>query len=326
MMLQDFTPEVLDFSDIHKQSWDLHLDEYPESTVFHTREWMMALQEGFGWKPGFLAAINWEHGSFLSAIPFMIDRRYGIENYFSMPFDTYGGAIGDPWTFPSLYTTFADLPGIGMRYYVDFRRQDHRGEEWGFKRRTESTEFLDISRSLDDIWKTMSARNRRVINSNGGGKIQCRIAETTEDLKSFKDLIAPSEDIHGGGVPQQLMNGIILHMIPEKCLPYLTEVDEIPVCASLFFIHGNMATYWAMSLGTFGRATHAHYQTMWKVIYDLKVNHREIKYLNLGATPQETTTVLPWKRSWGTQRSLYYVYTKIPLLLRPILAVKEAFS
>jgi len=86
--------EVWELSYFSDETWNSLLKRYPEqATVFHTKEWMLALQNAFWYEPKVLAAVMNNDCSFTAVLPFMVDIRYGIKNYLSMPFDTYGGVI-----------------------------------------------------------------------------------------------------------------------------------------------------------------------------------------------------------------------------------------
>lgn len=316
-----YTIEILNMSNINKTTWNEFLLRYKyQVTVFHTQEWMQVLHDACGYNPKYIVARS-KTGLILAAIPFMIDTRFGIKNYFSMPYDTYGGVIGDNSIISDLTHTFLHLPGIGMRYYVDYKRLDQDGT--GFVRTRVSTHLIDISMSLDDILKHMSKHNQKLILSLLKDKtITCNIAQNEEELQIVKDLFRPNINIHGGGLAPEFVDAIYKYMIPDGyCRPYLTKVDGVPVCASLFFIYDNMAIYWMMALNDSGRETHAHYKLMWQAIYDLKISG--VKIFNMGATPSITDTVIPWKESWGSKIEIYYIYMKIPLLLKPILKIKE---
>jgi hypothetical protein len=314
--------KILNLSDISKDDWTIFLQSNKhQSTVFHTYEWMTSLQEAFGYGPKVIVMGVEQY--FIAAMPFMIDTRYRIKNYFSMPFDTYGGAIGDVDSIPILLQHFHDLPGIGMRYYVDYNNVYDCS--YLFDKIETSTHLLDISPSLDDILKKIDKRKQKLILSLLKNKdISCRIATTSEDLDIVKNLLKPNEEIHGDGVDPKLVDAIYKYMVPAGyCKPYLTTVSDIPVCGSLFFVYNDMAIYWQMALNNYGRKTHAHYKLVWQAIYDLKVM-RGIKTLNMGATPSVTNTVDPWKELWGSRKKSYYLYKKVPTLLKPILKIKEA--
>lgn len=313
--------KLLNMSDIQKDEWNNFLQtNKKQSTVFHTHEWMKSLQEAFGYEPKCLVLGGDTY--FMAAMPFVIDSRYGIKNYFSMPFDTYGGAFGDEASIPVLLQHFYDLPGIGLRYYVDYNNVYDCS--YLFTKIEVSTHLLDISPSLDDILKRIDKRKQKLILSLLKNKnISCRVATTNEELNTVKDLLKPNAEIHGGGVTPKFVDAIYKYMVPAGyCKPYLTTVDDVPVCGSLFFIYNDMAIYWQMALNNRGRETHAHYKLVWQSIYDFKVMGG-IKTFNMGATPSVTDTVDPWKELWGSRKKNYYLYMKTPSLLKPILKIKE---
>lgn len=293
---------------ILSDDWNRFLDRHKgQVTVFHTQEWMVTLQKAFGYRPKYLVDGD-------SVMPFMVDTRFGIDNYFSMPYDTYGGVIGD--TNNNLIDQFANLPGIGYRYYVDYHRLDQKGV--GFTKTIETTELLDITKSTDYLWDHMEHNNRKHIKA---AKKTCSyVAKTPEDFQIVENLLTPTKDIHGGGVSPKLLNSMKTNM-GEYYVPYITKVDDVPMIASIFLKYGDMVNYWAMGLHN---TPHAHYSLIWQVIYDFKL--QGTKVLNLGSTPKVTTTVLPWKHSWGTTTHRYYIYRKVPTLLKPILWVKEVLN
>lgn len=305
-------------------TWDSILGRHPEqATMFHTREWMATLQDTFGYKPMCVLDVNYEHGSFYAALPFMVDTRYGINNYFSMPFDTYGGIIGNPKCSVRLVDAFLNLPGIGMRYFVDYHGL-FPSQEIAVDKTVVETELLNIGheRSLDYLWKRMNHQNRAAIKATEKNTV-CRLAKSQDDFEIVRTLFLPEQKTHGGGLSPEFTMAILKNMVPANlCLPYLTFFNDVPVCASLIFQYGKLAMYWAMSLNEQGRKTHAHFQLVWTVIRDLKID-RKVTILNFGATPAETNTVSPWKKSWGTTTYRYPVYRKIPTALRPILLIKE---
>ena len=293
-----------------KDVWDQFLNQHKDqATVFHTYEWMTTLQEAFGYTPKFLV----DDEFFRAALPYMVDRRFGIDNYFSMPYDTYGGVIGDTNT--NLIEQFANLPGIGYRYFVDYHRLDQKGV--GFTKSIVTTELLDLTQSMDSIWNHMEHKNQKHIKA--ANNVVSYIPTSKEDLQIVKELLTPTKDIHGG-CPPELTNSMFKHM-GEYCVPYLTRVNHVPTIASIFLVYNGMANYWTMSLRD---TPHAHYHLMWKVIYNFKL--QGVRTLNLGSTPKVTNTVIPWKQSWGTSTERYYVYRKVPTLLKPILKVKEVLG
>jgi hypothetical protein len=297
-------------------NWNDYLSYYPEqATVFQTREWMRALQDAFGYTPEVMVAIGEDGGSSYAVMPYMVESRYGFCIRMSMPFDTYGGIIGDPAYRNAMMSAFFDTNPLGAGYCVEFNRVAGIGSRV-------TTELLDIRPDMDTLWKKIAKKNQNAIKATTN-KVTCRIAKAKDELSILTKLLKPNPKIHGEGVTPELTKSILKHMVPSGlCIPYLTFYDNEPVCASLFFHYGNVATYWAMSLTDRGRETKAHYQLVWSVIRDMKFDEHVLT-MNFGATPKGVNGVSDWKKSWGTVSYSYSKTQKVSAVLKLPLAIKE---
>jgi hypothetical protein len=122
-------------------------------------------------------------------------------------------------------------------------------------------------------------------------------------------------------VPDPLVKAIVRHMIPPgRGIQYIAEYEDRIVAASLFFIYGTQAIYWANTVTDEGRRTNANYLLMWEAIKTLK--RRGCKTLNFGASPDGAETLIRFKRSWKTTPYYYSKYQTVPVLMRPAMAVR----
>lgn len=286
-------------------AWNEVLKKYPgQATVFHTRDWMKTLQDAFGYEPMCMLIIDDDEGSFHAALPFMVDIRYGIRNFFSMPFDTYGGAIGSLEYIPGLVNDYLNSPGIGVRYYVDFLSAP-RPNECGV-----TTEMLDISRNEQEIWNEMHKDNRTAIRSAIKNGVE--VWAETEYLDVFDK------------VPRPLLRSIVENMIPSgRCFQMVARIDEEIVAASIFFLYDSMVMYWANAVTSKGRKTNANYLLMWEAIQVAK--SRGCTCMNFGASPEGADSLLRFKKSWGTTTRPYVKIQRVPALMKPIIAIREVF-
>lgn len=300
-----YSYKILKLSDIHKNIWNNFLLNYKNQvTVFHTQEWMETLHEAFGYEPTYLVYQS-EDGSLISAMPYMIDIRFGIKNYFSMPYDTYGGVIGDLEITSHLINKFLQLPGIGVRYYVDYINKPIICKDCVSLK--QSTELMDISEDVDVIWKKLHKDNRTAIRSASNYNVTTRI--TSEYLNIFDK------------VPQNLVKSILNNMCPDYCIQYIAEINNVCVAASLFFIYGDMAMYWANTTTEFGRKTNSNYLLLWSAIQYAKLKGCTI--FNFGDSPIGANNLIKFKKSWGTNTYTYMKYQKTPFLIKPLLLIKE---
>ena len=297
--------EALNMVDIQRDLWNKFLLNNPnQASVFHTQEWMQTLQEAHGYEPKYLTMMTEDH-SFIAAIPFMIDIRFGIKNYLSMPYDTYGGVIGDIEIASHLINKFLRLPGIGVRYYVDYTNKSIVCKDYVSLK--QSTELMDISEDVDVIWKKLHKDNRTAIRFANNYNVTTRI--TSEYLNIFDKI------------PQNLVKSILNNMCPEYCVQYIADIDNVCVAASLFFIYGDMAMYWANTTTELGRKTNSNYLLLWSAIQYAKL--KGCTTFNFGSSPSGANNLIKFKKSWGTNTYTYTKYQKTPFLIKPLLVIKE---
>jgi len=293
--------EVLSMSDISKADWDSFLNKYTFSTVFHTQEWMKTLHEAYGHEPKCIASFN-ENDTLIALMPFMIDKRYGIENYFSMPFDTYGGAIGDIDDCINLENKFMDLPGVGVRYYIDYSSNDGDLVETEVLRLRDR----DINTILHDV---IRKTNRTAIKS--AIKHNVNIIEVKKTVTNFDK------------VDQVLVDSIVKNMIPFGLAKiYVAEIDGGIAAVSIFFVYKNMMVYWANTTTELGRKTNANYLLLWTAIKYAKDEAYCLEF-NFGASPKNADSLVKFKKSWGTETKYYVKNQRVPKLLYPFYKLRE---
>jgi len=297
------TIKVLNMSDISKDVWDNFLNKYASSaTVFHTQEWMKTLYEAYGYESKCIVAFD-ENDVLIGLMPFVVDIRYGIQNYFSMPFDTYGGALGNISICMDLEHMFMTLPGIGVRYYINYTSQVGDVVE---------TEILKMpkERDINSIWTDIIKKtNRTAIKSAWRNNVVIR--EATESVTIFDK------------VDQVLVDSIVKNMIPSGFAKiYLAYIGNEIVAASIFFVYGNMMMYWANTTTSLGRKTNANYLLLWTAIQYAK-NESNCTIFNFGASPPNAESLINFKKSWGTETKYYIKNQRVPTLLYPFYKLRE---
>jgi len=290
-----------DISKISNNDWNNFLKLYDnQSTVFHTKEWMLALQDAYGYEPKYL--IDYIGDTIVNVIPYMIDKRYGIKNYLSMPFDTYGGVIGcgdkDP-----IIKSFKKLSGIGIKYFVSYYPNYYTAD--GFKSIKVETELKDISMDIIDIWNGLHKDNRTSIRYAQKHEV---IIENIVNSNIFDKI-----DIN-------LYNAIVKNM-PQYHVSFMATIGKFPAAASIFFIYGDMMMYWTNTTTSMGRSNNANYLLLWEAIKYAKSHGCTV--FNFGASPKGADSLIKFKKAWGTKTYEYVKYQHTPLLIKPILKIKE---
>lgn len=287
-------------------SWNEFLMGFPEqATVFHTREWMKTFEDAFGYQAMCMLAMGEDGGNCYAALPFMLNEKLGTSNWLSMPFDTYGGPIGEPEYLQPLLHRFLASPCFGVKRCTDFY-----GDSTSKENIMVSTEIADISQSLNCLWEHMHKDNRTAIRSAWNHYISAEIS--AESFGDYRD------------VPRPLLEAILTNMIPSgHGAQIIAKLGEEVVAKSLFFFYGNMAFYWANHVTATGRKTNANYLLMWEAIRYAK--ERGCTMMNFGASPEGADSLVRFKKSWGTKTWPYVLEQRIPFELYPFFAVWRIF-
>ena len=287
---------IINMNTIKKDEWNAFLTENnDQATVFHTQEWMKTLHEAYGYEPKYF--IFNKNDSLIAAIPFMVDTRYGIKNYFSMPFDTYGGVIGEYDCIKPMVNKFLNISGVGVKYIVDY--SSCLDYDIGH---IESTELMDITGN--NIQNNIHKANRNAIKS--AEKHNVSVKEITNPVTIFDK------------VDQVLVNSIIKNMVGLSKI-YSAEIDGEIVAGSIFFIYGDMMMYWANTTTELGRKANANYLLLWTAIQYAKEHGCTV--FNFGASPPNADSLLRFKRSWGTKTYIYVKLQKTNAALYPLLKI-----
>lgn len=268
--------------------------------IFQTGEWMATLSDGYGYKP---CCLMYEG----AGLPYMVDKRFGIDNYFSMPFDTYGGVDSDD-AFKTYYLTkaFAELPGIGYRYIVTYNPQ----MVWtGFQQSKRTTQIKDITDPLDIQWNHLHKDNRTAIKSAWKRDVDVHV----DDDAIGTELLAKQ-------FPLKFLDALQYHM-GRYYFPYIAMKDGRVVVASIMFMYGDTMTYWASVNTQVGRMCNANYMLLWRAIQD--AHNAGCKEFNFGASPIGATNLVKFKDSWGTRTHNYDVHYIAPSPLKQLLKVRQ---
>jgi hypothetical protein len=246
-----------------------------------------------------------------AGLPYMVDIRFGIKNYFSMPFDTYGGMDnGDVFKAHYLAKAFMELPGIGYRYVVTYDYQVDPQLVWaGYETSKRSTQVKDITLSPDDMWRGLHKDNRTCIRNAWKSDV---VVGVDEDSRGQELLIKQ--------FPKKFLNALEYHM-GRYYFPYIAMVKGKLAVASIMFVYGDTMTYWASVNTGLGRDVDANYMLLWTAIQD--AHKAGCKTFNFGASPKGAESLVKFKSSWGTKTHNYEVHYIIPRPLRPIMRVRE---
>lgn len=263
--------------------------------IFQTGEWMATLSDGYGYIP---SCLMYEE----AGLPYMVERKFGFTNYFSMPLSTYGGVDnGGDYESYHLTKTFAELPGVGYKYIVTY---DDQAVWNGFQVSKQSTQVKGVTPSINDMWNTLHKNTQSSIKSAWTYNISVHI----DDEMVGRELLVKQ-------FPEKFLDALDYHM-GRYYFPYVTMKDDRIIGTAITFVYEDTMTYWCSMNTQVGRMCNANYILIWTAIQDAhKAGCKEFNFGNNNMVKYETT--------WGTNTHEYNVHYIVPRLLKPFMKVRQ---
>ena len=237
---------------------DAVADASPRATFYHTGTWLLSLAAAYprmrarwlvaedGSRPiAYLPCISTRHGPFVS--------------WWSLPFGTYGGPVGDPEAYVELTSAYR-LMGARRNVlevsWVDFfNLLDAAGGE---QERTHA-HVLDISTGFETVWRERfdKLRRRRARNARDSGVV-VRRTTAGEDVGRFVSVYRAR--LAGWeartGYPERLFRDLVANGGARVGL-YLAEREGEVLGGHVNFYYKDVVTAWCGMASTRGNELHA---------------------------------------------------------------------
>ena len=305
--------ELSILSPTESEKWDDFIYGHDLSTIYHLSCWSKILSETFSYIPRNLVFKN-DRGIIEAAIPFMlINSRLTGKRLISLP----KIPICDPLINQSHLPLMLDYINKGITdgefKYCEIRA--HYNEQVfagsSFKPyRGHFNHVLDLSRSFDDIWKSLdrSCVKQRINKAIKNGII-VREGTNIEDLKIFyslynnitkKHIIPPK--------PFRYFSSIWEAFSPSQRLTLLiAEAQGEPAAASLSFSFRHTMYYEYLGLNYRLLDLCAGQLLLWELIQ--RAHAKGHKVLDFGISEKRNRGLIEYKEKWGTTANdVAYIY------------------
>ena len=292
-----------------------YVNDCPQSTFYHTLEWLTVLRGTYGYRPCHLLAES--EGEIRGVLPlFLVSSLFTGRKLIGLPFSHAVGWVGDDEeTARALLQgadRLADQLDVG---YVEIRSPVDDGLAQGLNFQTlqlnhESTLALDGS--IDQVWQSMDNGSVRwgVRKARRSG-VQVTQGSTLRDFRVFYELEAETRRRQGVPVyPFSLYRNIYELLLPrEKCRLYLAYAGDVPIGGVVVFYHNGLAVYGYSA--TKADSEYLRLQPtnllLWTAIED--AHGMGCRMFNFGSTPLSNQGLLSFKKRWGTEtQPLNYSY------------------
>ncbi len=301
MQIDGFKKESYD--KVNKKKWKKIIIKSPDSTIFHTPEFVGIQREVFNIDVNILISEK-------CVFPIFRDK-IGIFPIYGSPLPETGSFYGGPVCVSEVdYSKiFKNMKfGIVEDFFSIFFLKTPCNVQMNLPKNYEYESvrnyILEISRDIDDIWKKLNKKTRNAIRKAEKSGVRVEIGYI-EDLPYYmpmiKDVIKRSPHTP---IPYEMMRKAIERDIGKLFIAYYKNK---PVSGGIFLTFKDTVTYWSgASLSDFRRyqpSNLLHWEVIkWAV-------DEGYKYYDLGGA--EIPSIAKFKKGWGGREVYYYrVYKK----------------
>ncbi len=230
--------------------WARLCEESSRATLFLHPRWMEAITRAYPrYRPLYLVATD--AGTVAGMLPLVRFRRFGLDQYLSMPFGTHGGPLlatgADPATAGALAKSFRRLVRGGrvLRFEMTmFDPSDDLREalapSLGHTFQDFRTHLVDLREGFDELWRKAYNKNTRncVRMAEGAGVTVAQ--ERGEDAIASLHLLHAAQSMEWEGIPPHSQEALraIVDSLGEDARIYIARREGELLSACLFLEHG----------------------------------------------------------------------------------------
>lgn len=303
------------FRAVDKSTWDDFVLRSNNGSVFNTTSWLAVWARSYYNACPFFLILG--DNTIKAGIPIIKVRKFGFTNYYSMPYDGYGGVLytGDIGTTAmDVLSCFAKLAKgrWGMLSLTDF--QDNLKvlslSSLGFKKRKCTTHILPFSDS-QKIWENyLTSQARQMIRQSQTKGVSISLVTEKDEVKECYKMFQGTAQRHGKRKPEFPLDFYM--NVFESMGKYLrwtiAKKSTTLLATTIHFTYKDTITYWDGASYRAGLSNRPNHALIWETIRWGCEN--DYKYYDLGASPQGALGLIKFKQSWGAKKYNYCVYYK----------------
>lgn len=309
--------EVVRFASLPRGRWDQLLTCSPQRTIFHTPEWISIWELVYPHARSWVI-LAWSGGEIRAGLPVVQFRRGPFSNFYSLPYGTYGGPVyprGDAEPVKGLLETFASLKGFGERVITDFYGECAPLTRLGFRVDTLTTQILNLSEGLKEVWQGLSPAKRRLVRQAERFGVEV-VPVSPEEIEVCYRM---DEDTAHRHRCRPKFHPIIYHHLYNQLNPagmlywVMARRRGKPLAHIINLCYEKELFYWQGGSFSSGLRYRPNDCLIWHTIR-WGCEHG-FQYYNLGASP--TPGLAKFKEGWGAKPMSYPVYHRdfIPFTL-----------
>ncbi|MFQ5708461.1 MAG: FemAB family XrtA/PEP-CTERM system-associated protein [bacterium] len=290
--------------------WDHFVEQQPQSTMYHLFGWKAVLEKTFGFKSYYLAACG-QDGDISGILPLFLMRDLLQKKYLvSNPFANFAGlCTNDALSGEKLLQAAFEIARAENAQYIEFRqlREPIKAALTENPLPTKEsfvTLMLDLEAGPEEIWKSLSSRNRGKVRKAEKAGLQVEVGP--EYLADFYSVL--SLNLKHLGTPDHpvAFYRAIMDEFGDRANLFVLKLNSEVVSAMFLFKFKNiLAEPWVASLRKYNRI-YVNNFLYWKAIEYACENGFEV--FDFGRSTVAAGT-FNFKVQWGAKPvQLYYHY------------------
>lgn len=282
-------------------------------SFFQSYDWVDICATGLDGEAVFIC--SYEREKLIAGFPGIIVKRYGFRSFLSMPFDTYGGVLFSG-EFPN-----DEKENIAAELLSHIRSQNYsaviitdrkrilRNGVPASAIRTAFTQMVDLGDEPE-----LEPPDKKIMGHiRSGQRLDSQIVdiETDEQVRQFYGLYCETARRHGDKSPRLSLTFFetVFNKLSgsDKMIFIAVMVDQNMVGARLAFIDNKNLINWHMVSDYDSRQYKANHLLMYETM--TRAIKRGVRYVNLGASPEDAVGLIDFKKRWGGVQEEYDIIT-----------------
>jgi hypothetical protein len=315
--------EIKIVKDINLEDWNELLSHSEEATIFHTKEWIEVLVKTYSnYKPLYIIAIK--NNKIIGGMPVINDKRFGVNNFISMPLSTYGGPVvldSDISTINGILREFSKLNkslNVGLLRIIDFSKKCDFLKYFGFYEKKLFTHILNLNFPWDYILANKINKKTRNVRQSQKRGVTVESVKNKVDVHLCYEMITNLAKRHNTTpLPFELYDNFFKIMTKSGLVKWeVAKYKNIPIATCIYFTYKDKIFYWI-------NASYKEYQILRPndlLVYSMIKWGVEngYKYCNFGASPPEAKGLIQFKENWGAEKVEYSMYEKKSKLFKVV--------
>lgn len=310
--MSDF--EITCLSKEYEEPYRLFVQKCPESSLYHTLEWLNVIENTYNYKPHYLIAVK--DNKVIGALPlFFVSTLIGGKRLISLPFSHKVNLLYEnEEVLKQLLLSAERLKIITKSQYVQFKPANNLDKFTNilelYKSKTFYQTTLSLSTTHDKIWKQFSNSTRRAIRKAERSSMVIHVSDTLDKIDTFYELEVETRKRQGSPPYSFKFFRIFRDKFGGNGMArlYLASQDHHFLAGIIVTYHNNIATYaYGGSINNkLKMQMRPNNLLFWKAIQDAQ--RLGCKWFDFGTTHSDNAGLLRFKSGWGgeTKKIPYY--------------------